>query len=179
MKLALADVDVDGLRQTATEVSSVVGASNVLALPVDVANLDEVVKFKEKVFETWDEVKLCFNLLWKRSCTDVSTITGCGLDEQCWYSLMERQERNVLGEQGCLDQGLQHKRCGVHVSLFLHKQLDLIENLFLVIQGPERSAHVRAGKTMKRSHSVTILPGAESLSLNSMGGGPCICRPNR
>jgi NAD(P)-dependent dehydrogenase (short-subunit alcohol dehydrogenase family) len=61
MKLALADVDEDGLRQTAAEVSSVVGASNVLAIPVDVANLDELVKFKEKVFEAWDEVAVLMN----------------------------------------------------------------------------------------------------------------------
>lgn len=60
MKLALADVDEEGLKQTFKEVSSIVGASNVLAYPVDVANLDEVVKFKEKVFEAWDEVQFHF-----------------------------------------------------------------------------------------------------------------------
>ena len=63
MKLALADVDEDGLRQTAKEVSSIVGASNVLAMPVDVANLGEVVKLKEKVFEAWDEVRHLICLL--------------------------------------------------------------------------------------------------------------------
>lgn len=57
MKLALADVDEDGLRQTTEEVSSIVGASNVLAMPIDVANLGEVIKLKEKVFEAWDEVR--------------------------------------------------------------------------------------------------------------------------
>jgi hypothetical protein len=56
MKLALADVDGEGLQETVREVSSIVGASNVLATPIDVANLDEVVKFKERVFEAWDEV---------------------------------------------------------------------------------------------------------------------------
>ena len=62
MKLVLVDVDDEGLEQTANEVSSIVGATNVLATPIDVANLDEVVKLKEKVFETWDEVKprICF-----------------------------------------------------------------------------------------------------------------------
>jgi len=71
MKLALADVDKDGLQQTANEVSSIVGASNVLAIPVDVANLDEVVKLKEKVFEAWDEVQSHIYLLSKCQCTDM------------------------------------------------------------------------------------------------------------
>lgn len=56
MKLALVDVDEDGLQQTFNEVSSIVGASNIMAIPADVANLDDVVKLKEKVFEAWDEV---------------------------------------------------------------------------------------------------------------------------
>ena len=62
MKLALVDVDEEGLQQTTEEVSSIIGASNVLATPIDVANLDEVIKLKEKVFEAWDEVQLhiCF-----------------------------------------------------------------------------------------------------------------------
>ena len=56
MKLALADVDEEGLRQTENDVSLIIGASNVLADLVDVADLKEVVRFKEKVFEAWDEV---------------------------------------------------------------------------------------------------------------------------
>jgi hypothetical protein len=63
MKLALADVDEEGLEQTFKEVSSVVGASNILTGLVDVGNLDEVLKFKEKVFEAWDEVQLYFSLM--------------------------------------------------------------------------------------------------------------------
>jgi len=61
MKLALADVDEEALCQTVEEVSSIVGAPNVLAMPIDVANLDEVVKLKEKVFEAWDEVAVLMN----------------------------------------------------------------------------------------------------------------------
>ena len=71
MKLALADVDEDGLKQTAEEVSLIVGASNVLANPVDVAVLDEVVRFKEKVFEAWDEVRPQISLSLKCLFTDI------------------------------------------------------------------------------------------------------------
>ena len=62
MKLVLADVDEEALQQTTEEVSPIVGASNVMAIPIDVANLNEVVKLKEKVFEAWDEVQphICF-----------------------------------------------------------------------------------------------------------------------
>lgn len=61
MKLALADVDQEGLQQTANEVSKIIGASNVLTFPINVADLNEVVKFKEKVFEAWDEVAVLIN----------------------------------------------------------------------------------------------------------------------
>lgn len=57
MKLALVDVDEEGLQQTKEEVSSIVGAPNILAATIDVANLDEVVKLKEKILEDWDEVR--------------------------------------------------------------------------------------------------------------------------
>jgi len=56
MKLALVDVDEEGLQQTVEEVSSIIDASNVMSFPIDVASLDQVVKLKEKVFEAWDEV---------------------------------------------------------------------------------------------------------------------------
>jgi len=61
MKLALADVDEEGLRETHEQVSLIVGGPNVQAHVVNVANLDEVVKFKEKVFEAWDEVAVLMN----------------------------------------------------------------------------------------------------------------------
>ena len=81
MKLALVDVDEDGLRQTFDEVSSIVGASNIMAIPADVANLDDVVKLKEKVFEAWDEVLPHTCLLWKRLCAHMLALTGRGSDE--------------------------------------------------------------------------------------------------
>ena len=58
MKLALADVDEEGLKETVQEVSPIIGAPNVLATQIDVADLNEVIKFKEKVFEAWDEVRV-------------------------------------------------------------------------------------------------------------------------
>lgn len=130
MKLALADVDEDGLQQTLKEVSSIIDAAkdqscpvdaanpdppNVLAHLVDVADLDAVIKFKEKVFETWDEVYHYLCLLQMCSFTDMLVLIGRSLDEQRWYRRMERPEGNILGEQGCLEKGPRHQRCGVHV----------------------------------------------------------------
>jgi len=71
MKLALVDVDEEGLQQTVEEVSSIITASNVLFFPIDVASLDQVVKLKETVFEAWDEVRPRICLLWKCSCADM------------------------------------------------------------------------------------------------------------
>lgn len=82
MKLALADVDEEGLKQTSKEVLSIIEEPNdVLAHSFDVANLDEVLKFKEKIFETWDEVQLHFFLLKMRLCADALTFVGRSLDE--------------------------------------------------------------------------------------------------
>ena len=62
------------------------------------------------------------------------------------------------------------------VSLYPHQRHGLNEMLGSLIQGSERSARVRTGKTTKRPCLVTILPGAENLPLISMGGGSLIHR---
>ena len=66
------DVDEEGLKQTVQEVSSIIGAPNVLDTHIDVADLDEVIKFKEKVFEAWDEVRLHECRSWEPLCVDAT-----------------------------------------------------------------------------------------------------------
>lgn len=56
MKVAIADVNVEGLEETGKEVSAIIGVSNVLVVPTDVSKLDEVVRLRDKVYEVWGEV---------------------------------------------------------------------------------------------------------------------------
>jgi hypothetical protein len=56
LKIAIADVDEEGLNETAKTVVGLIGEANVLVVPTNVAKLDEVVKLKDKVYEAWGEV---------------------------------------------------------------------------------------------------------------------------
>jgi NAD(P)-dependent dehydrogenase (short-subunit alcohol dehydrogenase family) len=61
LKLALVDIDKEGLQKTVKIVTGFVGEANVLAIPTDVSQLDEVVRLKDKVFEAWGEVGVLLN----------------------------------------------------------------------------------------------------------------------
>jgi len=61
LKLAIVDVDEEGLKQTAQTVIKLVGEANVLVAPTDVSKLDEVVRLKDKVYEAWGEVAVLLN----------------------------------------------------------------------------------------------------------------------
>ena len=56
MKIAVADVNLDGLAETGKEVAAIVGEANVLVVPTDVSNLEQVVRLRDKVYEAWGEV---------------------------------------------------------------------------------------------------------------------------
>lgn len=57
MKIAIADVDEEQLNAVGEELVEVVGKQNVLIVPTDVSDLEQVVKLKEKVYDNWGEVK--------------------------------------------------------------------------------------------------------------------------
>ncbi|OBZ71320.1 hypothetical protein A0H81_08509 [Grifola frondosa] len=61
LKIAIADVNEAGLRETGAEVAQIVGEANVLVVPTDVSQLDQVVRLREKVFEAWGEVGVLMN----------------------------------------------------------------------------------------------------------------------
>ncbi|EPQ54803.1 NAD P-binding protein [Gloeophyllum trabeum ATCC 11539] len=61
MRVALADVDELKLAETGKEVLAIAGEGNVLVIPTDVSKLDDVVRLKEKVYETWGEVGVLMN----------------------------------------------------------------------------------------------------------------------
>ena len=58
LRVALADVNEEQLKEAGKEVASVAqgGEANVLVVPTDVSQYDQVVKLKEKVLDTWGEV---------------------------------------------------------------------------------------------------------------------------
>lgn len=57
LKIAIADCDAKNLVQVGQELISTIGESNVLIIPTDVSKLDEVVRLRDKVYETWGEVR--------------------------------------------------------------------------------------------------------------------------
>ncbi|KAH8822554.1 hypothetical protein DL96DRAFT_1714013 [Flagelloscypha sp. PMI_526] len=61
LKVALADVNTDLLAQEGKNLAAEYGEANVLVIPTDVANLDEVTRLKDKVYETWGEVAVLMN----------------------------------------------------------------------------------------------------------------------
>jgi len=61
LKIAIADCDAKNLAQVGQELISTIGESNVLIIPTDVSKLDEVVRLRDKVYETWGEVAVLMN----------------------------------------------------------------------------------------------------------------------
>ena len=56
MKVAIADVNEEGLKKVGKEVAQIVGESNVLVIPTDVSKLEDVVRLRDRVYEAWGEV---------------------------------------------------------------------------------------------------------------------------
>ncbi|KAI0354789.1 NAD-P-binding protein [Trametes cingulata] len=61
LKIAVADVNEQGLSETAAEVAKIVGEANVLSVPTDVSNLEQVQRLRDKVYEAWGEVGVLMN----------------------------------------------------------------------------------------------------------------------
>jgi hypothetical protein len=58
LKITLADIDESKLKMASKEIVEIVGDSNVLVVPTDVSKIEEVVKLRDRVYETWGEVRL-------------------------------------------------------------------------------------------------------------------------
>lgn len=56
MKIAIADVNEQGLHETAQEVSAIVGQANVIVVPTDVSKFESVTQFRDKIYDSWGEV---------------------------------------------------------------------------------------------------------------------------
>ena len=64
MKVAIADVNEDGLRETGAQVAAIVGDANVLVVPTDVSDIAQVRAFRDRVYEAWGEVRRRHPRLW-------------------------------------------------------------------------------------------------------------------
>ena len=58
LKIAIADVNIEGLNETGKQVAAIVGEANVLVIPTDVSKFEEVVRLRDKVYDTWGEVSI-------------------------------------------------------------------------------------------------------------------------
>jgi len=61
LKITLADIDESKLKTASKEIAEIVGDSNVLVVPTDVSKIEEVVKLRDRVYETWGEVSVLMN----------------------------------------------------------------------------------------------------------------------
>ncbi|KAK7054375.1 hypothetical protein VNI00_003569 [Paramarasmius palmivorus] len=61
LKIAIADVDETKLQAVGKDLSAMIGDANVLVIPTDVSQIDQVVRLKERVYEAWGEVAVLMN----------------------------------------------------------------------------------------------------------------------
>jgi hypothetical protein len=57
LKIAIADIDAEALREFGVGLAAEVGEANVLVVPTDVGKLEEVVRLRDRVYEAWGEVR--------------------------------------------------------------------------------------------------------------------------
>lgn len=58
LRIALADIQESKLNQVGREIAALAGKGNVLVVPTDVSKVEEVVRLRDTVYETWGEVRL-------------------------------------------------------------------------------------------------------------------------
>ncbi|KAL0574194.1 hypothetical protein V5O48_007760 [Marasmius crinis-equi] len=61
LKIAIADIDEARLQKVGKEVAAIIGDANLLVIPTDVSQLDQVVRLKDRVYEAWGEVAVLMN----------------------------------------------------------------------------------------------------------------------
>ena len=57
LKVAIADVAEDKLKDVGKTLAGFIGEANVLIIPTDVSKLDEVQNLRDRVYEAWGEVR--------------------------------------------------------------------------------------------------------------------------
>jgi hypothetical protein len=83
LKIAIADINEEGLKAVAKELAVTIGEGNVLAVPTDVSKIDDVVRLRDKVYETWGEVRLRPGRIFFISSTLPSSLLICVPSSTC------------------------------------------------------------------------------------------------
>ncbi|KAG8899308.1 hypothetical protein FRC01_010591 [Tulasnella sp. 417] len=61
LRIVMADVNEDDLKASAEEIAKIGGQNNVLVIPTDVSQIDQVERLRDQVYEHYGEVNLLFN----------------------------------------------------------------------------------------------------------------------
>jgi hypothetical protein len=99
LKIAIADVDEAGLGALESELKKAHGEANVIAIPTDVSNLADVQRLRDRVYDTWGEVRSIHDRHFRtvqgcRTAKGTShVLLGFCLDEQRWYIWHGREWR--------------------------------------------------------------------------------------
>ncbi|THH02641.1 hypothetical protein EW026_g240 [Hermanssonia centrifuga] len=103
MKIAIADINEEGLAETRKEVAAIVGEPNVLVIPTDVSKLDEVVHLRDKVYEHWGEVSVLMN----NAGVGARGTSWSGLD--AWHKIMNVNLFGIVNVQQTFVPSLIHQ----------------------------------------------------------------------
>jgi len=56
--VAIADIDKEGLIEVGKVLVKIVGEANVIVMPTDVSKTEDVIRFRDRVYEAWSEVRI-------------------------------------------------------------------------------------------------------------------------
>lgn len=78
LKVAIADISEDKLKDLGKTLAGFIGEANVLIIPTDVSKLEQVQKLRDRVYEAWGEVRLTPKLpLLALSLADIDILYEC------------------------------------------------------------------------------------------------------
>ena len=130
LKIAMADVDEARLAHAAKEVGAIAnvdGATNVIFVPTDVSQIDQVVRLKERVYETWGEVRIRRTAL----CDTSDATVGGGPDQQRWRCA----EGNVMEWDRQLEEGVRCQCLRVSaIPSYSERRVDYLHSIVNVQQ---------------------------------------------
>ncbi|GJJ15310.1 putative secondary metabolism biosyntheticenzyme [Clathrus columnatus] len=93
LKIALADITAEQLEAVGREVAAIVGPNNVLVVPTDVSDLQQVQALKEKVMDTWGEVAVLLNN------AGIGTVGGSYKNIEGWHKVFSVNLWGVVNVQ--------------------------------------------------------------------------------